>query len=83
MEILRTYEPCRSNTQKKADIPEPPDLQTDVISVNRYLCNGTVVGTLTTFGIGRRTDVDGRAGSSFAMMISHGQKGVVVQVVKM
>ena len=25
VEILRTYEPCRSNTQKKTDIPEPPD----------------------------------------------------------
>ena len=46
----------------------------DVISVNRYLRNSTVVGTVTTFGIGGRTDVDGSAGSSFAMMISHGQK---------
>ena len=46
----------------------------DVISVNRRMCKCTVVGTVTTFGIGGRTDVDGSAGSSFATMISHGQK---------
>ena len=44
---------------------------------------------MTTFSIGRRTDVDGGAGSGFAMMISHGswvmghgQRGVVEVVVQ-
>ena len=45
----------------------------DVISVNRCMCKCTVVGTVTTFSIGRRTDVNGGAGSGFSMMISHGQ----------
>ena len=59
----------------------------DVILVNRYLCNCTQhpAVVVTTFGIGGRTDINGGASSSFAMMISHGVmvKGVVVQVVKM
>ena len=46
----------------------------DVISVNRPLYSSTVVGTVTTFGIGGRTDVNGGVGSIFAMMISHGQR---------
>ena len=45
----------------------------DVISVNRRMCKCTVVGTVTTFSVGRRTDVNGGAGSGFSMMISHGQ----------
>ena len=45
----------------------------DVISVNRRMCKGTIVGTVTTFGIGGRTDVIGGASSGFSMMISHGQ----------
>ena len=44
----------------------------DVISVNRRMCKCTVVGTVTTFSIGRRTDVNGGAGSGFSM-ITHGQ----------
>ena len=32
MEIFRTYKPCRSNTQKTADIPEPP-VNRDVFTV--------------------------------------------------
>ena len=54
----------------------------DVISVNRRMCKCTVVGTVTTFSVGRRTDVNGGAGSGFSMMISHGVmvKVVVVQV---
>ena len=47
---------------------------TDVISVNRCMCKCTVVGTVTTFSIGRRTDVYGGAASGFfSMMISHCQ----------
>ena len=45
----------------------------DVISVNRRMCKCTVVGTVTTISVGRRTDVNGGAGSGFSMMISHGQ----------
>ena len=45
-------------------------------------CTVQVVGTVTTFSIGRRTDVNGGAGSGFSKMISHGVmvKVVVVQV---
>ena len=36
--------------------------------------NKVTLSRLTAICIGGRTDVDGSAGSSFAMMISHGQK---------
>ena len=44
----------------------------DVISVDGPLHSSTVVSTVTAFGIGRRTDVEGIA-NDFVMMISHGQ----------
>ena len=47
----------------------------DAISVDRPLHSRTVVSIVMTFGIKNgRTDVNSRAGSSFAMMISHGQR---------
>ena len=79
---------CRFGSRVLED-PGPSILGTrrsnhDVISVNRRMCKCTVqvVGTVTTFSIRRRTDVNGGAGSGFSMMISHGVmvKVVVVQV---
>ena len=58
---------------------------TDVISVDGPLHSSTVVSTVTAFGIGRRTDVDGIA-NGFVMTISHGQNygdKVTLQVGKM
>ena len=57
--------------------------ESDVISVNRYLRNSTVVGTVTTFGIGGRTDVDGSAGSSFAMMSTGSLRCRLIKYTKM
>ena len=42
---------------------------TDVCANAQYV----IVGIVTTFSIGRRTDVNSGAGSDFSMMISHGQ----------
>ena len=46
----------------------------EIVLVDRPLYSSTVVGVVTTIGIGGRTDVNGGAGSSsFAMILSHGQ----------
>jgi hypothetical protein len=48
----------------------------EIVSVDRslYSSSTAVVGVVMTIGIGGRTEVNGGAGSSFAMMISHGQR---------
>ena len=46
----------------------------ETVSVDRPLYSSTVVGIVTTIGIGGGAAVNGGAGRSlFAMMISHGQ----------
>ena len=48
------------------------DVTTSVDGPLSQYNSSTVVSIVTTFGIGRRTDVDGIA-NGFVMMISHGQ----------